>query len=278
MRIALTGASGIVGGFVLRAARAAGHRVTCLDRATGFRLGEAPDLSGHDALIHCAFAHVPGRYRGGEGENPRDFVRLNLDGSLRLFDSAVRHKVGRIVFLSSRAVHDGHPPGTALADDLPARPADLYGRIKADAEACLNRLPVRATSLRATGVYGMPDKWNGLFGDYLAGRPVAPRVATEVHGDDLAAAILLLLDQSDPPARVNCSDLTLDRHDLLAEVQALTGCGHPLPARADPAPLRILRCDRLHALGWRPGGMNRLRAALPSLLLSTKGHFAGPVP
>lgn len=275
MRIALTGASGLVGGFVLRAAHAAGHAVTRLDRATGFRLGDAPDLSGHDALIHCALAHVPGRYRGGEGDEPRNFVRLNRDGSRRLFDSAVRHGVGRIVFLSSRAVHDGHPPGTALTDDLPARPANLYGQVKADAESCLDHLPVRATSVRATGIYGLPGKWAGLFADYLEGRPIAPRVATEVHGDDLAAAILLLLARADPPARVNCSDLILDRRDLLGAVQALTGCRHPLPDRADPAPLRVLRCDRLHAMGWRPGGMDRLRAVLPSLLPIPQNRSGG---
>lgn len=266
MRIALTGASGIVGGFVLRAAQAGGHQVTCLDRSSGFHLGHAPDLSGHDALIHCAFAHAPGRYRGGEGDDPGGFLRLNRDGTRRLFDAAVRDGTGRIVFLSSRAVHDGYPAGAKLADDLPPRPANLYGQVKADAEAYLAQLPVRGTSIRATGVYGLPGKWRDLFSDYLAGRPVPPRIATEVHGDDLAAAIMLLLDQPAPPGQVNCSDIILDRHDLLAEVQALTGCTHPLPARADPAPLRIQSCDRLLALGWKPGGMARLRATLPHLL------------
>ena len=266
MRIALTGASGIVGGFVLRAAQAAGHQVTRLDRQTGFRLGGVPALAGHDALIHCAFAHAPGRYRGGEGDDPEGFLRLNRDGTARLFDAAIRDGVGRILFLSSRAVHDGYPPGTDLPDDLPAHPVNLYGRVKADAEAHLAGLSVKGTAIRATGVYGHPEKWRAVFDDYRAGRPVPPRVATEVHGDDLAAAVLLLLEHPDPPDLANCSDLVLDRHDLLAEVRSLTGCPHPLPARADPAPLRLQRCDRLRALGWRPGGMAKLRAALPGLL------------
>lgn len=275
MRLALTGASGLVGGFVLRAAQAAGHSVTRLDRGTGYRLGDAPDLSGHDALVHCAFAHAPGRYRGGEGDDPGAFVRRNRDGSIRLFDRAVQDGVGRIVFLSSRAVHDGHPPGTVLTDDRPARPANLYGQVKADTEAHLACLPVAGTAIRATGVYGMPGKWDALFDDYRSGRPVAPRVATEVHGEDLAAAVLLLLDRPDAPARVNCSDLVLDRRDLLAEVRALTGCRHPLPDRADPAPLRIPRCDGLRALGWRPGGPERLRAALPALVTAAQRGSGG---
>ncbi len=271
MRVALTGASGIVGGFVARALREAGHEVLPLGRNNGYRLGDAPDLTGQDALIHCAFAHLPGRYRGGEGDDPAGFVRRNLDGTLRLFEAARRDGVGRVLFLSSRAVHDGQPPGTVLTDDLPAQPNTLYGQIKARAEQHLADLAgpgFRATCLRATGVYGPGPghKWRDLFADYLAGRPIAPRVATELHGDDLAQAILLLLIHDAPPATANASDLVLDRRDLLAEVAELTGCPHPLPARADPARLRILHCDTLSALGWYPGGMARLRASLPAML------------
>lgn len=275
MRVALTGASGLVGGFVLNAAQAAGHSVTRLDRGTGFRLGDEPDLSGHDALIHCAFAHVPGLYRGGEGDDPEQFYRLNADGTKRLFDAAVRDGVRQVVFLSSRAVHDGHAPGTTLPDGLPARPANLYGRVKAAAEAYLASLPVTGTSIRATGVYGpgAANKWQGLFDDYRSGRPVPPRVATEVHGDDLAAAILLVLDARTGLGAVNCSDLILDRHDLLNQVRLLTGCPHSLPDRADPSPLRVQICDGLRGLGWIPGGMAKLRATLPGLLSL---HDTGP--
>lgn len=273
MRIALTGASGIVGGFVLRAAQATGHHFTRLDRGTGFHLGDAPDLSGVDALIHCAFAHAPGRYRGGEGDDPDRFLRLNRDGTFRLFDKAARDGVDRIVFLSSRAVHDGYPAGMTLPDDLPAHPANLYGQIKAEAEDHLANLPLKGTSVRATGIYGHAAKWRDLFDDYLAGHPIQPRVATEVHGDDMAAAILLLLARTDPPRQVNCSDLVLDRHDLLAEVRALTDCPHPLPRRADPAPLRVQRCDRLRTMGWQPGGTARLGAALPGLLASSLSKY-----
>ncbi|MCQ0971188.1 SDR family oxidoreductase [Paracoccus sp. TK19116] len=264
MRIALTGATGIVGGIVHRAARATGHDV---DPLPGYRLGDTPDLSGHDALIHAAFAHAPGRYRGGEGDDPAAFRAANLDGTIRLFDAARRTGVSRIVFLSSRAVHDGHPPGL-LPDDLPPAPTTLYGEVKALAEAHLASLGPGATALRATGIYGpgAANKWRGLFADFLAGRPVTPRVATEIHADDLAAAILSILAAPAPPATLNASDLTLDRHDLLADVARLTGCPHRPPPRADASGLRILDCAGLRALGWCPGGIDLLRATLPAML------------
>lgn len=268
MRIALTGGSGIIGGFLQRGLLAAKHDLTILNRRNGYQLGDDPDLSDHDALIHCAFAHAPGRYRGGEGDDPETFRRLNLDGSLHLFDAAAKAGVSRILFLSSRAVHDGQPKGVALTDDLPARPANLYGEVKVLAEDYLQRLDLSSTSIRATGIYGpgSAHKWRGLFADYLAGKPIAPRIATEIHGEDLAAAVLILLKQDNPPPVVNASDLILDRHDLLAEVQHLTGSQSPLPARGDIKTVRALHCDALTAMGWRPGGMEQLRASLPSML------------
>jgi UDP-glucose 4-epimerase len=47
-------------------------------------------FAGTDAVVHAAFDHLPGRYRGGEGDDPARFRRINLDGSVRLFESAKR--------------------------------------------------------------------------------------------------------------------------------------------------------------------------------------------
>ena len=58
-----------------------------------------------------------------------------------------------------------------------------------------------------------------------------------------------------PPGILNVSDLLLDRHDLLARVQALTGCPHPLPPRAEGPPPGVMDTARLRALGWRPPGL-----------------------
>lgn len=266
MRIALSGASGLVGRFLLRAFRAEGHQVEALP---GWRLGQPAALDGCAALVHAAFAHVPGKYRGGEGDDPDRFVALNRDGSLRLFRQAKAAGVGQVVFLSSRAVYDALPAGTPLPDGTPVAPQSLYGQVKAETEAGFAALDAEGfatASIRATGIYGPGPghKWAGLFADYLAGRPVAPRVATELHGDDLAAAILLIL-RSGGRGAFNASDLLLDRHDLLAEVRHLTGCPHSPPPRAG-SPVSVMGCERLVALGWRPGGWARLRASLPAML------------
>lgn len=268
MKIALTGASGLVGRWIARAALAAGHD---LDPLPGWRLGQPIDLTGKDALIHAAFQHVPGRYRGGEGGDPEGFVQANLQGSLDLFQAARDQGVGRVLFLSSRAVHDGHDPGTALTDNLPPAPLTLYGEVKAQAEAGLNALETpdfQVANLRPTGVFGpgQPQKWAGLIRDFIAGRPVPPRVATEVHGADLGDAALLVLGDPEMSGSYNVSDILLDHHELLSGVAVLTGSPHPPPMRSDAGLLRLPLCDRLAALGWQPDGLLRLHQDLPAII------------
>ncbi|WP_417205123.1 NAD-dependent epimerase/dehydratase family protein [Antarctobacter sp.] len=269
--IALTGATGLLGRFLLdglpsqimtlgrRPLAGYAHRLWDLS-------GAAPELGGITTLIHAAFSHVPGRYRGGEGDDPDGFLSANLDGTRRLFDVAAKAGVQRVIFLSSRAVFDGSATGVPLTEETPPNPASLYGRVKAQAEAHLAALPLIGQSLRATGVYGPGPghKWQALFADYLSGKPIPPRRGTEVHGADLAQACRLLLNDNGT-GPFHLSDLLLDRHDLLTEVQRLTACPHAPPPPSD-RPVDPLICTRLPVLGWQPGGMDLLRADLPAML------------
>ena len=264
MHVLITGAGGRVGGMIAAELAAAGHRVTRLGRRPGEHpwdlADRAPTLPAADALVHAALAHVPGAYRGGEGDDPERFVQLNRDGTRALFEAA---RDIRVVFLSSRAVYGDHRRGETLREDDTPEPDSLYGEVKLAGEAALGP---RGVALRSTGVYGGRDhKWAGLFASYLRGDPVPPRVGTEVHGADLASAVALLLDRTEAGA-FNVSDLLLDRHDLLARVRDLAGCPHPPPARFEgPAP-GVMATDRLRALGWTPGGWSRLDGFLASVV------------
>lgn len=270
MRVAVTGATGLVGQFVAAHLLAEGHEVVALGRAPSlhggthrpWRLGERAPLGDCDALVHAAFAHNPGRYRGGEGEDPEGFLRANRDGTLQLWEEA---RGLRAVFLSSRAVYDGLPPGTRLTEDLALAPDSLYGRVKLEAEAALHA--EGGASLRATGVYGPPapgqrHKWADLFAAFARGEDLPPACGTELHGADLARAVALLL--AAPPGAYNASDLLLDRRDLLARWSRVSGIAGRLPPAAATAP-NVMDCARLRALGWRPGGEAALEAALSAM-------------
>lgn len=272
MRTVVTGGTGRVGWFVAQHCRALGWDVT----TTGRDLPLAPDtdfaplLAGVDLLVHCAFAHVPGRYRGGEGDDPAGFRRANLDGTAALFHAARAAGVARVIFLSSRAVYGPHAPGTRLTEDMPCHPDTLYDEVKLAAERALARLSApgfTGVSLRATGVYGptpagIAHKWEGLFRDFREGRPIAPRAGTEVHGQDLARAVALVARQPSPAPVYNVSDLLLDRRELLR----LAGLQGALPEPADTAQVNQMDTGRLRALGWRPGGMPLLQETLSRFL------------
>ena len=294
MTTLVSGGTGTVGRFVVEALLGAGREVRVMGStppADGFfsgpvefvegALDPARDQSaafvGVRHFVHAAFDHAPGKYRGGEGDDPATFRRRNLDGSVALFEAAKRAGVERSIFLSSRAVYGVQPPGAMLTEDTEPRPDTLYGDVKLDAERALAALSddrFSGVSLRVTGVYGpagrgQPHKWADLFRDYLDGHPIAPRRATEVHGEDVAAAVLLALDAPSVPRVLNVSDIVVDRRDLLAILQQITGCPHPLPP-ASSEPLNEMNTDRLCAMDWRPGGMDLLRRSVSGLLAGTR--------
>lgn len=295
-RVLVSGGSGYVGRFIVEHLLAHGHKVTVGGRtppAAGFFSKEVPfvplsldpdlDQSGAfqdiDHFVHAAFSHLPGKYRGGEGDDPDGFRRANLEGSVRLFEAAQQAAVRRCVFLSSRAVYGLYPGGVTLTEETLPRPETLYGQVKLEAERRLRELcspAFVATSLRITGVYGSAGpgrrhKWQSLFDDYLAGRPVPARAGTEVHGDDVAAAVRLMLE-ADPSAigggMFNVSDLLVDTRSVLAIVRDATACPYPLPPAADLAAFNTMATERIRALGWAPGGAARLRAAVADLVAS----------
>ena len=279
MKALVTGGTGLVGRYIVETLLQAGCDVTVagrnppadglFPRAVAFRAATLdPDgidenlLAGIDAVVHAAFDHLPGRYRGGEGDDPDRFRRTNLDGSIRLFEAARRAGVRRAVFLSSRAVYDGVTPGTPLTEDLALQPASLYGEIKLSGEqalAALNAPGFATSSLRLTGVYGdlRPNKWDGLFADYLAGRPVPVRAGSEVQGRDAGNAVRLMLETGSEMVggqSFNVSDLVADTRDILAPLKASRSDTPTLPATADKAEVAEMETAKVRSLGWQPGG------------------------
>src|SRR5690606_27662555 len=101
----VSGGTGYVGRFIVEGLLKAGHQVLVLGRmspAEGFFSAPVafapldldsgkvdPDLfASASFFVHAAFDHVPGKYRGGEGDDPAAFRRRNLEGSVALFEEA----------------------------------------------------------------------------------------------------------------------------------------------------------------------------------------------
>ena len=289
-RIIVSGASGYVGRFIVEGLLEAGHQVLVLGRKAprpdffskpvlfqSMSLSQTdydPSIfAGFDGFVHAGFHHVPGKYRGGEGDDPDAFMRLNHDGSMQLFNAVKAACVPRAIFLSSRAVYGTQQPGVKLYETQKPKPDTLYGEVKLRTERALedlageNFLPI---ILRVTGVYGpakrpLKHKWTELFHDLESGKEIATRVGTEVHGEDLANAVSLLLDASINDIRraanhekapiFNVSDILLDRRELLETYAQLNRLNKDkLPARANADHYNAMDCTRLKSLGWKPKG------------------------
>lgn len=291
MKVLVSGGTGLVGRYIVEELLSAGYQVIVgarhaplprfFSRPVDFTpLSLDPDENDIGAFddayffVHAAFSHVAGKYRGGEGDDPKAFRRLNLDGTVKLFDEAKRAGTRRCIFISSRATYGEHAPGTELFETTSSIPETLYGQVKLDAERALAHLSgpgFAGVSLRATGIYGdhAPNKWDGLIGDYLGGRPISPRAGTEVHGRDLGSAVRLMLETE--TTRIsgeafNVSDIAVDTRDILSPIRQHVDCPFPLPEAADKADLCAMNTHKIAALGWIPGGM--------SLFEQTMRHLA----
>lgn len=280
MKVLVSGGTGIVGRYIVEELLSAGYQVIVGGRRAPLpgsfsRPVDFAPLSldpGEDDIgafddayffVHAAFSHIEGKYRNGEGDDPKAFHRLNLDGTVKLFEEAKRAGTRRCIFMSSRAAYGEHASGTELFETMSATPETLYGQVKLDAERALAHLSgpgFAGASLRATGIYGdqSPNKWDRMIDDYLSGQPVFPRAGTEVHGRDLGRVVRLMLETES--ARVagevfNVSDIAVDTRDILSPIRHHADCPFPLPEAADKAELCAMNTGKIRALGWKPGGM-----------------------
>lgn len=299
--VAVTGATGIVGRFVVARLQAEGAAIRALVRVSSDRgglpegiryvVGDMKDsdsltalVADVDAVVHCAYAHAPGRYRGGEAEDRYAFWRTNLLAGVELMERARLAGVERLVLLSSRAVFGRDTPAADwVDDDTRPVPDTHYGALKlaleAHASAFSSADGVCYASLRPTGVYGITQpvgnsKWFDLARAIAHGAALPPARATEVHGADVASAVWTML--TSPAERVagrafNCSDLMIDTRDVMERLARELAVVVELPDPARNPVQHPMRTAALRALGWQPGGEERLARTIAELADVVRG-------
>ena len=258
--IAVTGASGFIGGALTKRLRADGHTVIAIDLAgTPDRRADVADpastvaaLAGADAIVHAA-ALVAERGR------MEDFIRVNVRGTRNVLDAAGPR---RTVVLASVAGW-GYEFTRELREDSPPRPCGLpYVDTKGAAETLALRRG--ATVIRPGDVYGPGSvPWVVRPLEMMrAGRFFLPTpgdgLMTPVFVDDLVDAIVRALGE---PRAAGRAYTVWDGSPVSAREYFERLAGRPV--RTLPAPL--LRAAAL-ALGMGPAAVTFVtrRAVFPN--------------
>lgn len=299
MRIAITGATGFLGRYLVRRLAAAGHQLRCLYRPSSDRAGFEKQadvlewvpgqlgdhaaivklIQGVDAVVHAAVqwedTRVPGR---GAPRGAGAYLGANLSGSLELFETAFEAAVPRFIFISSCSVHDVILDDRPLDEAHPLWPRSHYGAHKAALEAFVHSFglgqgwPICA--LRPTGIYGLAhparvSRWYDLVGQVLRGEKVeSARGGKEVHAADVACAAELLLDA--PAERVagqsfNCYDLYVAEEHVARIAKELTGSASAI-SDLNRGPRHQIETIKIRALGMTFGGETLLRQTVQELV------------
>jgi nucleoside-diphosphate-sugar epimerase len=240
-------------------------------------------VRGTDAVVHLAYEHVPGRYRGGEGDNLADWLDANVNGSLRLLLTARDAGVKRFIFLSSRAVFSQTLPGRELDETHPTTPDTHYGAYKAAVESFLRSFAhtegLQTCTIRATGVYGLTwppekSKWWSLVQAVLNDEQITSSGGgTEVHGEDVARVIWRLLEAPSLTVdTVHMSDLYVTHRDVVRLARAFAGIPGDLPPAPQSPPTNVLVSRSLAELGVTLGGVPALEATIAALVAAQKAR------
>jgi UDP-glucose 4-epimerase len=162
--IALTGATGFIGRYLLKELPKRGYRLRVLlrrptvlpegcpsavigDLARPYNMAEA--LADVDAVIHTA-----GLASTMSGVPEDDYRLFNTEATVGFAKAAQRARVKRFVFLSSIRAQAGPTCEDVLTEAREPRPTDAYGRSKLAAEQGLAEIDIDWVALRLALVYG----------------------------------------------------------------------------------------------------------------------------
>jgi dihydroflavonol-4-reductase len=259
VKIAVTGATGLVGGQVARAALASGHEVRAITRDSspdrGLRIGAdqvervtaaltdraalGAALSGCDALVHCAAVYAFGAARADE------VTRVNAEGTRTVLDAAADAGVARAVVTSSSVTcgSSGAPRARSEADHLGAEPVPAYYASKvAQEEVALEtaeRRGIPVVVALPTVILGGPfarlAPSNAIVLRYLLDptRSTYPGGCNVVDARDVGAGHVTLLEKGVPGERylLGGEDLSWRMlHSIVADLAGLPGPFAEMPA------------------------------------------------
>ena len=187
--------------------------------------------------------------------DPAAYRSTFVDGLRHLLGALDHAHLQRVLLVSSSAVYGEHA-GDWVDEDTPPVPPGFNGSVLLEAEQWLATQLVPSIVLRLAGLYG-PGRLQlieRLRASQLKVPRAQPHWANRIHIDDAAAAIVHLLQLTDPlPLYVGVDSTPLRLDVLYDHLSALIGASL---AEDGPAPVGIgskrLSNARLRASGFMP--------------------------
>ncbi len=296
MRVAVTGATGFLGRYIVNHLLAHGHDCRCWFRPESDCGGFADDTSGQsewvpgdladphsiellvdgaDAVVHAALARNGPGFRGSEGDLV-DFVDKNITATIRLILAAQREDAHRFVFISSCAVHEVILDDRPLDETHPLWATSHYGAYKGAVEKFVHSFGLgegyEICSLRPTGIYGAArpiekSKWYELVRAVADGKAVTcDRGGKEVHAADVGRAVAILLEADGIAGQAyNCYDMYISDKMVAEMAKNLAGSDSRI-AGTDKAPKHQIETGKLRSLGMTFGGLPLLEKTVRQML------------
>jgi nucleoside-diphosphate-sugar epimerase len=297
MHVAVTGATGFLGRYIVRHLARRDHHLRCWHRPTSDRSGfELIDgridwmigelghvgatqrlVSGCDAVVHSAlYRQGDTGFRGSEGDLIT-FAYKNVIGTLHLIEAAIKAKVQRFIFISTCAVHEIILNDRPLDEAHPLWPTSHYGAHKAAIEKFVHSygfgqgFPICA--LRPTGIYGLAhppsqSRWWDIVAKVKAGEDVeVTGGGKEVHAADVAKAVELLLTTKEEISgqSYNCYNGYVSQYDVASVARTLSRSPSQIIGQ-QKRPQHEIKTDKLRALGMTYGDATLLHTTIQEML------------
>ncbi|MCH7700726.1 MAG: NAD(P)-dependent oxidoreductase [Planctomycetes bacterium] len=295
MNVAVTGATGFLGRYIVNHLLNRGDRCRCWHRPDSDRggfiesndriewvTGElsqrdtlGPLVDGMDAVVHSALYRPGAGFRGSEGD-VEEFVEKNVLGTIALIQAARQAGVPRFVFISTCAVHEVILDDRPLDEAHPLWATSHYGAHKAAIEKFIHSYGLGEgydiCALRPTGIYGVArpiagSKWYHLVRDVADGKSMnVDRGGKEVHAGDVAKAVGILLGAEGTAGQAyNCYDRYVGEYEVACLAKEISGSDAVIDGRTR-TPKHQIETAKLRALGMEFGGEAMLRKTVEQML------------
>ena len=284
-RIFVAGHRGLVGSAVVRALGKSGYENLSLQSRRELNLLDQSRVEAFFALEKIDAVVLAAARVGGIAANasqPVEFLYENLTIATNVVHAAAKRGVKRLLFLGSSCIYPRLAPQPISESSLLTGPLEPTNEAYAIAKIAGLKLceyynrqhGLRYVSAMPTNLYGPNDRFEaetshvipGLMRRFHRAKLDGAREVVVwgsgkplrefLHADDLASALVTLLEDYRDPQFVNVgSGVEVSIADLAREIKDVVGFKGELrfdASRPDGTPRKIMDSSRVRAMNWRP--------------------------